>query len=105
VLRLVERSDPLTELVARKIIEVAQTGLKDPVKISAQALKELGIPKPDEQPSKVDRRGGGAAAGHESGGRAVSAIARKLQRTEVAVSLRISQLRKRDCRQELRKIQ
>jgi hypothetical protein len=48
VLRLVDRSDPLTELVARKIIEVAQTGLKDPVKISAQALKELGIPTTDE---------------------------------------------------------
>ena len=48
VLRLVDRSDPLTELVARKIIGVAQTGLKDPVKISAQALKELGIPTTDE---------------------------------------------------------
>ena len=48
VLRLVDRRDPLTELVARKIIEVAQTGLKDPVKTSAQALKELGIPTTDE---------------------------------------------------------
>jgi len=41
---LVDRSDPLTELIAKKIIEVAQTGLKDPTKISAQALTELGIP-------------------------------------------------------------
>ena len=48
VLRLVDRSDPITELVARKIIEVAQTGLKDPAKISAQAIKELGIPTTDE---------------------------------------------------------
>jgi hypothetical protein len=48
VLRLVERSDPITELVARKIIEVAQTGLKDPTKISAQAIRELDIQIPDE---------------------------------------------------------
>jgi len=48
VLRLVERSDPITELVAKNIIEVAQTGLKDPAKISAQAIKELGIPTTDE---------------------------------------------------------
>jgi len=41
----------------------------------------------------------------KAAGEHVSVIARKLQRTEVAVSLRISQLRKRDCRQELRKIQ
>jgi hypothetical protein len=48
VLRLVDRGDPLTELIARKIIEVAQTGLKDPAKISAQAIKQLGIPTTDE---------------------------------------------------------
>jgi hypothetical protein len=47
-LRLIERSDPITELVAKKIIEVAQTGLRDPAKISAQAIKELGIPTADE---------------------------------------------------------
>jgi hypothetical protein len=47
-LRLVDRSDPITQLVAKKIIEVGQTGLKDPAKISAQAIKELGIPQRDE---------------------------------------------------------
>lgn len=43
-LHLVDRDDPITELVAKKIIEVGQTGLRDPAQISAQAVKELGIP-------------------------------------------------------------
>jgi hypothetical protein len=38
-----ERDDPLTELIAKKIIEISQTGLKDPAQISAQAIKELRI--------------------------------------------------------------
>ena len=38
-----ERGDPLTELIAKKIIEIGQTGLQDPAKISAQAIKELRL--------------------------------------------------------------
>ncbi|HJY92764.1 MAG TPA: hypothetical protein VJ255_20930 [Candidatus Acidoferrum sp.] len=38
-----ERGDPLTELIAKKIIEIGKTGLKDPAKISAQAIKELRL--------------------------------------------------------------
>lgn len=38
---LVDRNDPLTELIAKKIIEIGQTGLRDPSQISAQAFKEL----------------------------------------------------------------
>lgn len=45
-LGLVDRSDPMTELVAKKIIEVAQTGLRDPTEISAQAIRELGFSRP-----------------------------------------------------------
>ena len=43
VLQLADRQDPITELVARKIIEVAGTGERDPAKIREQALKDLGI--------------------------------------------------------------
>ena len=40
---IVDRGDPLAELLARKIIEVAQTGIKEPADISAQAVKEIGL--------------------------------------------------------------
>lgn len=41
-LELASRSDPITELVARKIIEIGQTGVHDPLQISQLAIKELG---------------------------------------------------------------
>ena len=43
-LGIVDRGDPMAELVARKIIEIAQTGIREPADISAQAIKEIGIP-------------------------------------------------------------
>lgn len=43
-LSLVDRNDPLTEMVAKKIIEIGQMGLRDPAQISAQVLKEIGVP-------------------------------------------------------------
>jgi hypothetical protein len=42
VLKLVNRSDPITELLAKYIIEVAQTGERDPSKICALTLERLG---------------------------------------------------------------
>jgi len=42
-LRLADRQDPITELVAKRIIEVAQTGERDPAKIRLLTLKGLGI--------------------------------------------------------------
>jgi len=36
-----DRDDPLTEMVARNVIKIAQTGIKDPAQISALAIKEL----------------------------------------------------------------
>lgn len=42
-LGIVDRGDPLAELVARKIIDIAQTGVREPADISAQAIKEIGI--------------------------------------------------------------
>lgn len=42
-LRLVDRSDPITQLIAKKIIEIGQRGIRDPEQISALATKELGV--------------------------------------------------------------
>ena len=43
-LGLVDRSDPLTEMVARKIIEISGIGKDDAAQLSARAIKELGLP-------------------------------------------------------------
>jgi hypothetical protein len=47
LLRLVDRHDPVTELVAAKIIEVFRTGERDPAKLCARALTELGVKLPE----------------------------------------------------------
>jgi len=47
LLRLTDQDDPVTEIVAKKIIEVTRAGERDPPKICARAIKELGIPLPD----------------------------------------------------------
>ena len=39
-----DRDTPVTELVAKKIIEISETGELDPERLSAQAISELGIP-------------------------------------------------------------
>lgn len=38
-----DRDDPLTEMVAKTIIKVAQTEIADPAEISAQAIKQLEV--------------------------------------------------------------
>ena len=40
-LELASRSDPITEIVARKIIEIGQTGVRDPLEMSSLAIKAL----------------------------------------------------------------
>jgi hypothetical protein len=45
-LGLVDRTDPLTELLARKIIEAAQTGERDPHRIQQRAMDNLGAARP-----------------------------------------------------------
>jgi hypothetical protein len=37
----VDRSDPITELVARKVIEISQSGVRDPAQISRLAVRAL----------------------------------------------------------------
>ena len=38
-----DRDDPLTEMIATKIIKIAQTGVHDPAQLSALAIKELSV--------------------------------------------------------------
>jgi hypothetical protein len=42
-LGLIDRNDPVTEIVARKIIELGQRGVREAVKLSELAIKELGV--------------------------------------------------------------
>ena len=41
-LGLVDRCDPITQIVAKKIIEVGQRGVRDSEQLSSLAFKELG---------------------------------------------------------------
>jgi hypothetical protein len=38
-----DRNDPLAEFIAKKIIEIGQTGLKDTAQISAREIQELAL--------------------------------------------------------------
>ena len=38
-----DRDDPLTEMIAKKIIKIAQTGVHDAAQLSAMAITELGV--------------------------------------------------------------
>lgn len=42
MLGLKDRRDPVTELLASKMIEVAQSGERDPARIRTRAIAELG---------------------------------------------------------------
>jgi hypothetical protein len=44
-LRLADRRDPITELIAGKIIEAFRAGEREPSKLCARALRELGVPE------------------------------------------------------------
>ena len=44
-LQLVDRNDPLTELIAKSIINVAASGERDPEKMKERALNALGVRK------------------------------------------------------------
>ena len=44
-LGLKQREDPLTELVARKIISISQTGVRDASILAERAIAELGLPE------------------------------------------------------------
>ena len=43
---LIDRNapDPLVEMIARKVIEVGTSNVRDPARIAKMAVKDLGIP-------------------------------------------------------------
>jgi hypothetical protein len=43
-LSLVDRDDPVCEIVARKVIEIDAAGTHDPAEIASLAVRQLGIP-------------------------------------------------------------
>jgi hypothetical protein len=43
-LSLVDRDDPVCEIVARKVIEIDAAGTREPDEIARLAVKQLGIP-------------------------------------------------------------
>ena len=38
-----DRDDPLTEMIAKTIIKIAQIGVHEPAQLSALAIKQLGV--------------------------------------------------------------
>ena len=44
-LGLRQRDDPLTEFVAKKIIAIAQTGVRDPAILAERAIRDIGPPE------------------------------------------------------------
>jgi hypothetical protein len=44
ILKLADRSDPLTDIIAKAIFAIAQTGVRDPVQLRNRALEQIGTP-------------------------------------------------------------
>jgi hypothetical protein len=44
LLRISNTDDPITETIAQRIIEIAQTGVRDPAKLCAAAFKGFDVP-------------------------------------------------------------
>lgn len=55
-LGLASCDDPATRLVAKKIIEVAQAGERDPIKIRRRAIEKLGTSRFRCKAEKVESR-------------------------------------------------
>ena len=44
LLQLANRTDPISEIVAKRIIDAAKTGIRDPEELCAWAIRDLMIP-------------------------------------------------------------
>jgi hypothetical protein len=44
-LRLIDRNDPITEIIAKTIVNVASTGERNPMLIKERTISALGIPR------------------------------------------------------------
>jgi hypothetical protein len=40
---LVDRDDPITQMIAKRIIELGQRGLRDPEQLCELAMREMGL--------------------------------------------------------------
>jgi hypothetical protein len=47
LLRLSDRTDPITELIAQRVIEIARKGEPDPGRISMDVLTDFGVSLPE----------------------------------------------------------
>ena len=45
-LRLANRDDPITELIAKAIVNVTATGERDPIRVKERAINALGVRRP-----------------------------------------------------------
>jgi hypothetical protein len=45
ILKLTDRADPFTEIIAKAIFQIAQTGVRDPMQLRELALKQIGAPE------------------------------------------------------------
>jgi hypothetical protein len=45
-LRVTNRDDPITELIAKSIVNVTATGERDPILIRERAMNALGVRRP-----------------------------------------------------------
>jgi hypothetical protein len=52
LLRLSDRTDPITELVAQKIIEAVRKGEHDPARICTCVMENLAVSVPESVPSR-----------------------------------------------------
>jgi hypothetical protein len=52
-LGLADRSDAVTEIVARRIIEFAHRGERDPGRLSERALQSISVPDGPAQPTMI----------------------------------------------------
>ena len=50
VMRITNRDDPVAQIIAKRIIEIAQTGVHAPAKLCAAALKDFDLPPPEPLP-------------------------------------------------------
>ena len=53
LLRLVDRTDPVAEIVAKIVIEIWQAGERDACRLAALAFEELGPPQPQSAATKA----------------------------------------------------
>ncbi|WP_082653907.1 hypothetical protein [Bradyrhizobium pachyrhizi] len=43
---LVDRDDPIAEIIAKKVIELGASGVGDPAEISKRVIEQLGVHRP-----------------------------------------------------------